>query len=180
MKGYLYFVPIFFLLFLASPLRASEFYALKEKSIEGTALDFSNFKGKAVLVVNIASQCGFTGQLADLEKLSQKYAQKGLVILGVPSNEFGGQTPESDQAMKEFCQKKYQVSFPLLAKGEVNGKDRRPLYQFLTKNKNYADDIGWNFVKFLISPKGEVVGRWSSMTNPLSNDFQKTLAKFIP
>ena len=148
---------------------ALPFYQTVEKDIEGKELKLSSFKGKPVLVVNIASQCGYTPQLEDLEKLSAKYKAKGLVVLGVPSNEFGGQTPEDDQGMKEFCQKKYSVKFPLLNKGMVNGPSPRPLYKFLKTEagKDFEGDIKWNFEKFLVGPDGKVVKRWASDTKPM-------------
>jgi glutathione peroxidase len=165
----------FALLLLTLPSWAANFHDIVEKDIDGKELKLSDFKGKSVLVVNIASQCGFTGQLEDLQKLQAKYAAQGFTVLGVPSNEFGEQTPENDQGMKEFCQKKYNVNFPLLSKGKVNGKERRPLYQFLTANKKTSGDIGWNFVKFLVDKNGKIVDRWSSMTNPSSDSITKAL-----
>lgn len=148
---------------------AADFYSITEKDIEGRDFKMSSLKGKAVLIVNIASQCGFTPQLDDLEKLHDRYNKKGVVILGVPSNDFGGQTPEDDKGMKEFCQKKYSVSFPLLSKGTVKGQKTRPLYQFLTQQsgQDFQGEIGWNFVKFLVNREGVVVKRWASMVNPM-------------
>lgn len=154
-------------------------HGIKEKSIDGKEYDLSELKGKVVLIVNIASQCGFTGQLEDLQVLQSSYQDKGLVVLGVPSNEFGGQSPEGDAEMKEFCQKKYKVNFPLLSKGKVNGADRRPLYKVLTDNKKTSGDIGWNFVKFLVNKNGEVVERWSSMTSPTSKNVKEAIDKLL-
>ena len=154
-------------------------HTIVEKNIDGKEYNLSELKGKVVLVVNIASQCGFTGQLEDLQVLQSTYQDKGLVVLGVPSNEFGGQTPEGDAEMKEFCQKKYKVNFPLLSKGKVNGADRRPLYKILTANKNTSGDIGWNFVKFLVNKDGQVVERWSSMTSPTSKDVKQAIDKLL-
>lgn len=168
-----------FALLLALPAWGQALYQIEEKDINGQPLKLSEFKGKAVLVVNIASQCGFTSQLEDLQKLQTQYAAKGFTVLGVPSNEFGGQTPEGDQEMKEFCQKKYNVNFPLLSKGEVNGKNRRPLYKLLTAEKKTSGDIGWNFTKFLVDKKGAVVARWSSMTSPTSTDITKAIEAAI-
>lgn len=155
--------------------QAASFYEIVEKDINGKELKLSSFKGKVVLVVNIASQCGFTPQLEDLQKLQSEYGSKGFTVLGVPSNEFGGQTPEADQDMKEFCQKKYNVNFPLLAKGKVNGKERRPLYTFLTGSKKTSGDIGWNFVKFMVGKDGQIIDRWTSMTTPKSESIVKAL-----
>lgn len=167
------------LVLLSAPLWAAPFYQIVEKDIEGNPYKLEQLKGKPVMVVNIASQCGFTPQLEDLKKLYEKYKDRGFVLLGVPSNEFGGQTPEDDQGMKEFCQKKYSVKFPLLAKGLVNGKEPRPLYQFLKNEsgKDFSGDIGWNFVKFLVSKDGKVLKRWSSMTKPLDSEVTKEIEK---
>lgn len=160
---------------------AAPFHSITERDIDGQEFKLSSLKGKPVLVVNIASQCGFTSQLDDLQKLNDKYKGKGLVVLGVPTNDFGGQTPEDDKGMKEFCQKKYSVNFPLLAKGTVKGKDTRPLYKFLTQESGKASEgeIGWNFVKFLVAADGKVVKRWSSMTNPLDKEVTQEIEKLV-
>lgn len=158
---------------------AESIHKIVEKDIDGKEFKLSELKGKVVLIVNIASQCGFTGQLEDLQTLHASYQDKGVVVLGVPSNEFGGQSPEADGEMKEFCQKKYKVKFPLLSKGKVNGSERRPLYKALTANKKTEGDIGWNFVKFLVNKEGEVVERWSSMTNPTSKDIKEAINKLL-
>ncbi len=166
-------------LVVATSAWAQGFYEIKEKDIEGQELPLSNFKGKVVLVVNIASQCGFTPQLEELQALQAKYASRGFTVLGVPSNEFGEQTPENDQGMKEFCQKKYNVNFPLLAKGRVNGPERRPLYQYLLKQKASSGDIGWNFIKIMVNKHGEVIDRWTSLTAPSSPRVITTLEKAL-
>lgn len=160
---------------------AAPFHSISEKDIDGKDFKLASLKGKVVLVVNIASQCGFTGQLEDLQKLHEKYKNRGVVVLGVPSNDFGGQTPEDDKGMKEFCQKKYSVSFPLLSKGTVKGKETRPLYRFLTQEsgKSNEGEIGWNFVKFLVDQKGSVVKRWSSMTNPMDQEVTSEIDKLL-
>jgi glutathione peroxidase len=170
---------IFALCMLCLPVWAASFHEIVEKDIDGKEIKLDQFKGKVVLVVNIASQCGFTPQLEDLQKLQTKYADKGFTVLGVPSNEFGEQTPENDQGMKEFCQKKYNVNFPLLSKGKVNGKDRRPLYTFLTSTKKTSDDIGWNFVKFMVGKDGKILDRWASTTGPMSSSITNTLEKAL-
>ena len=159
--------------------KADSIHKIVEKDIDGKEFKMAQLKGKVVLIVNIASQCGFTGQLEDLQSLHANYQDKGLVVLGVPSNEFGGQTPEADGEMKEFCQKKYSVKFPLLSKGKVNGSERRPLYKTLTANKKTSGDIGWNFVKFLVNKEGEVVERWSSMTSPTSKEVKQAIDKLL-
>ncbi len=154
----------FFILFLAlsTQVWAVPFHQIVEKDIDGKDYPLMSLKGKPVLVVNIASQCGYTGQLEDLQNLHKKYSAQGLVVLGVPSNDFGGQTPEDDKGMKEFCQKKYAVTFPLLRKGPVSGKDQRPLYAYLTKESAKTGEVSWNFTKFLVDKNGAVVQRWSA------------------
>ena len=161
--------------------QAASFHSIVEKDIDGKEYKLASLKGKPVLVVNIASQCGFTSQLDELQKLYSKYKDKGLVVLGVPSNDFGGQTPEDDKGMKEFCQKKYSVNFPLLAKGTVKGQDTRALYKFLTQEsgKSFEGEVGWNFVKFLVNKDGVVVKRWASMTNPLDKEVTSEVDKLL-
>lgn len=158
---------------------AVPFHEINEKDIDGKAYPLSALKGKPVLVVNIASQCGYTDQLADLQKVHMKYAAKGLVVLGVPSNDFGGQTPEDDAGMKEFCQKKYNVAFPLLSKGPVKGTSKRALYGYLADESAKKGEITWNFTKFLVNGEGFVVARWSASdrTENLDAEIEKLLRK---
>lgn len=153
---------------MTSALWAETFYSVKENDIGGKGIDLGQFKGKVVLVVNVASQCGYTPQLEGLETLYKKYKDKNFVILGVPTNDFGGQTPESDDGFKEFCSKTYNVTFPLLQKKTIIGKEKRPLYKFLTEDvkKELQGDVKWNFEKFLIDKKGNVVERFSSRVTP--------------
>ena len=162
----------FILMLFVTSAFAQEIYSIKDKTIEGTDFEMSSFKGKVVLIVNIASQCGYTSQLENLEALYQKYKGKGLVVLGVPTNDFGGQTPEDDQAMKEFCTKKYKVTFPLLSKKTIQGKEKRELYKYLTEKtpKKFQAEVGWNFEKFLINKKGEVVDRMRSSLEPMDKE----------
>lgn len=155
------------------------FYDVKETSIEGKPYALSQLKGKTVLVVNIASQCGYTPQMTDLEALYQKYKDKGFVLLGVPTNDFGGQTPEDDKAMLEFCQKNYSATFPILKKGTILGKNKRELYKVLTEEspKKFQGGVEWNFQKFLVNKRGEVVGRYSSSTKPLDEKLTQDIEK---
>lgn len=166
-----------FLFFVSSAFGAS-FYEVKDQNIKGETFKMSELKGKAVLVVNIASQCGYTKQLGELETLYKKYKDKGLVVLGVPTNDFGGQTPEDDQGVLEFCQKNYDVTFPILKKKTILGKDQRELYKVLTA-KPFEGDVKWNFEKFLVDKKGKVVGRYQSKVTPdnkeLINKIESTL-----
>lgn len=168
---------LFFFLFLTNIAWSSEFYSIKEKSIKGEEFKMSDLKAKSVLIVNIASQCGFTGQLDDLEALYKKYKDKNFLVLGVPTNDFGSQTPEDDKNMLEFCQKNYQVTFPILTKKTIKGKEKRELYKFLTEKspKQFQGDVGWNFVKFLVNKKGEVVARFTSYVSPDDKDLIKAI-----
>lgn len=165
------------LLLIVSSAFAQDIYSIKEKSITGEEFLMSGLKGKVVLIVNIASQCGYTSQLEKLETLYQKYKANGLVVLGVPTNDFGGQTPEDDKEMLEFCSKKYKATFPILTKKTIQGKEKRELYKLLTEKtpKNLQGEVGWNFEKFLISKKGEVVNRMRPSMDPLDSDLIKKI-----
>lgn len=155
---------MFLIMTLASTAFGQEIYKINEKSIKGEDFKMESLKGKAVLIVNIASKCGYTYQLEGLEGLYKKYKDKGFVVLGVPTNDFGGQTPQDDQGMLEFCQKNYNVTFPILTKKTVSGDEKRELYKYLTEKtpKEYQGKVEWNFEKFLISREGAVVGRYKS------------------
>jgi glutathione peroxidase len=141
----------------------------KMNSLAGDEVDLARYTGQVVLIVNVASKCGFTPQYEQLEALHEKYAEKGLAILGFPCNQFLGQEPGTAAEIQEFCRKNYGVTFDLFAKVDVNGENACPLYQFLqsldTKPKG-AGKIGWNFEKFLLDRQGTVVGRFGSRTKP--------------
>src|ERR1700756_2063343 len=138
------------------------------KTIDGKAVDLSKYQGRVVLMVNVASECGFTPQYAGLEELHKKYAAKGLSILGFPSNNFGGQEPGSDPEIADFCKKNYGVEFDMFSKIVVVGKDQAPLYRYLTTHPKVPGPVEWNFEKFLIGRNGEVIGRFKSEVEPLS------------
>jgi len=160
---------------------AQDIYGVKEKGIDGKDFSMSSLKGKVVLIVNIASQCGYTYQLGELETLHQKYKDKGLLVLGIPTNDFGGQTPEDDKGMAQFCSKKYNVTFPLLSKKTVQGKEKRDLYKLLTEKTSgkLKGEIAWNFVKFLVNKKGEVVGRFSSDVKPSDKELTQKIESLL-
>lgn len=147
-----------------------DFYQLSAIDIKGNNFDFEQLKGKVVLIVNTASKCGFTPQFEGLEKLYQTYKEAGLVIVGFPCNQFGQQDPGNDVQIHEFCQINYGVSFPMMAKVDVNGKDAHPVYQFLKSQPQgkgmLGDAIKWNFTKFLIDTKGNVVERFAPTKAP--------------
>ncbi len=144
-------------------------YDIPLRTLTGQATSLAEYKGRAVLLVNVASQCGLTPQYAGLERLQQQYGERGLTVLGVPCNQFGGQEPGTAEEIGTFCSATYGVTFPLLEKTDVNGENRHPLYAELTKTTDAdgeAGDIQWNFEKFLISPRGEVAARVRPRTEP--------------
>lgn len=142
-------------------------YDIKLTTIEGKPASMAVYKGRVVLVVNTASRCGFTGQYEDLQKLHQKYAKKGLAVLGFPSNDFMGQEPGSNKEIAATCSRDYGVSFDLFNKAPVTGKDVQPLFKWLTQsNPAHAGGVLWNFEKFLISRRGQLVSRYRSTTSP--------------
>ena len=136
------------------------------KGIDGKAVDLASYKGKVVLVVNVASRCGYTGQYAGLQKLYDSHKDKGLVVLGFPANDFGAQEPGSDAQIAEFCSAKYGVTFPMFAKITVKGPDKAPLYKTLTDSADPKGEVSWNFEKFLIGKDGTVIGRFKSGVAP--------------
>jgi glutathione peroxidase len=169
---------------LGTTLMAAEktVYDFTLNSIEGQATPLASFKGKMVLLVNVASRCGFTPQYAGLEALYEKYKDRGFVIVGIPANNFGAQEPGSNQEIKTFCTSKYQVTFPMMAKVSVKGSDITPLYAFLTDkatNPKTGGDIGWNFTKFLIGPDGKVIARFDSEVEPDSKDLTSAIEKAL-
>lgn len=163
----------------AANIRAENFYDFKYVDTNKKEVKFSDFKGKTVMVVNIATRCGFTGQLDDIEKLYQKYKGKNFVVVGFPSNDFLGQSPESNEEIAKFCRLKYGATFPIVEKQVVKGDGITPLYKWLTTQKGYEGDIGWNFVKFIINKEGHVVGRFSSKIDPLDESVTKNIEKVL-
>jgi len=152
-------------------------YDFKLKTLDGQEVTLAKFKGKKLLLVNVASKCGFTPQYKNLEALSQKYAGK-LVVIGFPANNFGGQEPGSADEIKSFCTKNYGVSFPMMEKVSVKGGDAHPLYKYLSsKDQNGVCDEspGWNFCKYLIDEKGQVVKFFGSRVDPMSADITSLL-----
>ena len=146
------------------------------KSLDGKDVDLSQYKGKVVLVVNVASECGLTGQYAPLQRIHDKYKDQGFVVLGFPCNQFGGQEPGSADEIKTFCTKNYGVTFDLFEKIDVNGEKAAPLYKTLTATPTKpvgAGKITWNFEKFLIGRDGQVVGRFTPRTEP--SDLEATI-----
>lgn len=155
------------------------FYDFKVKDIDGKIVDLAKFKGKALLVVNTASQCGYTPQYEGLEKLYDEYHAQGFEILGFPSNDFGAQEPGSNKEIKAFCTERYRVTFPMFSKGPVKGVNKQELFHFLTDHAPQKGEIKWNFEKFLITPNGQVVGRFGSSVTPDSAELKTSLAKIL-
>jgi glutathione peroxidase len=155
------------------------FYDFKLKSIEGKEIDFSSYKGRKVMLINVASKCGYTPQYADLQKLHEKMGDK-VVLLGFPANNFGGQEPGSNAEIASFCQKNYGVSFQMFEKISVKGTDMHPLYQWLSdKSKNGWNDKApsWNFCKYLVNEKGELTNFWGSGVNPFDEEVLAAIQK---
>ena len=152
-------------------------YDFKVPALDGSTIDFSKFKGKKVLIVNTASECGYTPQYADLQKLYEAH-KSNLVIVGFPANNFGGQEPGSNTEIKEFCKKNYGVTFPMAGKVSVKGDDIHPIFKWLTtKSENGVMDaeIKWNFTKFLLDEKGKLIAVFPSKVNPNSEEITKYL-----
>ncbi len=154
----------------------------KMKDIDGKDVKLKKYKGNVLLVVNTASKCGFTPQYEGLEATYKKYKDQGFSVLGFPANNFNGQEPGSNEEIKEFCTTKYKVTFPMFAKISVKGDDQDPLYKFLTSketNPNFAGDITWNFNKFLIDKKGNVVARFSTKEKPDGEAVTQAIEKYL-
>jgi glutathione peroxidase len=154
------------------------FYEFTVKSISAKETALSQYKTKAILVVNVASKCGFTGQYKGLEALYNEYKDKGFTIIGFPSNDFGAQEPGSNEEIATFCQRNYGVTFPMMAKIPVKGNDKHPIYSFLTSGDK-PGEVGWNFEKFLINEDGKVVERYKSRVSPNSKELRADIDSLI-
>jgi len=169
-------------LFMAGVLMASSLFGASNaldftiNNIEGQPAPLSQYKGKVVMIVNVASKCGFTPQYAGLEKLYEKYKDKGFVILGFPANNFGQQEPGSNEEIKTFCSRNYNVTFPMYAKISVKGDDKHPLYEYLTQT---GGDVKWNFTKFLVGKEGKVIGRFEPGVTPESAEIAGAIEKAL-
>jgi len=156
--------------------RADSLYDLKLKDIDGKDTTLAAYKGKVILIVNVASQCGYTPQYKGLEAIYQKYQGRGFVVLGFPCNQFGGQEPGTNEEIKQFCTSKFDVTFPLFDKLEVNGPHRHPLYAALAgKDSPFPGDIKWNFNKFLLGRDGTMLKRFDSKVAPESAELTKAV-----
>lgn len=167
-----------------SPVAAStptaHLYDFKVTTIDGHERTLADYRGKALLIVNTASRCGFTPQYESLEKLYQKYHARGFEVLAFPANNFLHQEPGTNAEIQTFCSTKFHTTFPLFAKISVKGKDIAPLYRWLTTESGFPGDIGWNFAKFVVGPDGKVVGRFDPSTDPLENKVAASIESVLP
>ncbi|MBO7467443.1 MAG: glutathione peroxidase [Bacteroidaceae bacterium] len=157
----------------------AKIYDFKALTSKGAELDFSQFEGKVLLIVNTASKCGFTPQFAGLEELNQKYKDQGLVVIGFPCNQFAHQDPGTDEEISGFCQLNYGVTFQIMKKVDVNGKDAHPIFNYLKKETGglFGSAIKWNFTKFLVSRDGNTIKRFAPTTAPkdIAKDIEELL-----
>jgi glutathione peroxidase len=176
-RGYLLFGVL--LIMAGSLFAASGIYPFTLKSIDGKPAPLAGYKGKVVLLVNVASQCGYTPQYSALEATYEKYEDQGFVILGFPANNFGAQEPGTNEEIKTFCTRKYSVTFPMYAKISVKGSDQSALYAYLTKDTGHgiSGDIKWNFTKFLVDRNGNVVQRFEPAVTPDSKEVIAAIEK---
>ena len=154
-------------------------YDFEFKDLDGSQLSLSEFKGKVIIVVNVASKCGFTNQYEDMQNIWDQYQQKGLVIIGVPSNDFGSQEPGTSSEIKNFCEAKFGITFPMTEKVVVKGDLAHPFYAWAEENFGKAAIPKWNFHKIIIDKNGKVADTFSSITKPSSNKFKKVIEKLL-
>lgn len=170
-----------FIWIMLSSIEAKSFYELQATSIDGKSVSFETYKNKVILVVNVASRCGFTNQYKGLSEIYEKYHAQGFEILAFPCNQFLNQEPESEAQIKKFCEDNYRVKFPLFKKGDVNGDNRQPVYQWILENAPEGErhNIRWNFTKFVIDRKGRVVDRFAPTTKPTDSKITQLIDKLL-
>ena len=154
-------------------------YDFKFKDLDGSQLSLSEYKGKVIIAVNVASQCGFTKQYEDMQDVWKKYQSKGIIMLGIPSNDFGQQEPGTSKEIKNFCEAKFGITFPMTEKVTVKGPDAHPFYVWAKDNYGKSAIPKWNFHKIIIDKSGKIADTFSSITNPSSKKFIKVLEKLI-
>jgi len=155
------------------------FFDFDIKDINEEKLDLSTYKNKTVLLVNVASNCGFTKQYSELQELYEKYKDKGLIVLGVPSNQFGGQEPGSNNQIKDFCETNFNITFPMTGKFDVKGKNAHPIYMWANENHGKSSIPKWNFHKILINKEGKVEETYASFTKPMSKKLIKKIEEIL-
>ena len=155
-----------FCFFTVNSALAGSLYDISVLESANQSVSLSKYKNQVIMIVNVASRCGYTSQYSDLQKLYEKYKNKGFIILGFPSNEFGQQEPGTNQEIQKFCKLNYGVTFPVMAKTTVNGSEASDLYKWLTTQKKFSGPITWNFNKFIIDKKGQLVQRFESAVTP--------------
>ncbi len=170
---------IFFLKSSAMANYEKVFFDFSIKSIDGDIIKFSDYKGKAILLVNVASNCGFTKQYNDLQNLWDKYKNQGLIVLGVPSNQFGNQEPGTNDEIKKFCKVNFNINFPITDKIEVKGKNAHPIYTWAKNNFGKSAIPKWNFHKILVNKEGKIQNTYSSFTNPMSKKITNEIHKVL-
>jgi len=155
------------------------FYNFKLESITGEIINFNNYKGKTVLLVNVASNCGFTKQYSDLQNLWEKYKERDLIVLGIPSNQFGGQEPGSNAEIKDFCETNFNINFPMTSKYDVKGENAHEIYKWAKDSFGKGAIPKWNFHKILINKNGKIHETYASFTNPMSKKIINELEKIL-
>ena len=154
-------------------------YEFKFNDLDGSELSLNGYKGKVIVVVNVASKCGFTKQYEDMQNIWEQYQEKGIVIIGVPSNDFGNQEPGSNQEIKTFCQAKFGITFPMTEKVIIKGSEAHPFYLWAKKNHGKSAVPKWNFHKIIINKTGKIDQTFSSITNPSSKKFKKAIENLL-
>lgn len=164
-----------------SLLFAKDIYDFQLETLQGKKISLSAYKGKVLLIVNTASRCGYTPQYRELQSLYENYKAKGLVVLGFPSNDFGGQEPGSNQEIATFCEQNFGVSFPVFAKGPVSGESKQAFFKYLTEqvDADLRGEVAWNFEKFLVDKKGKVVARYRSSVEPKSKPVLEAIERTL-
>ena len=182
-KIYVLFILLITIMFSFSDKALAKYekliYDFEIESITGEKINFSTYKNKIILLVNVASQCGFTNQYEDMQKIWEKYQSKGVVIIGVPSNDFGQQEPGNNNDIKNFCEAKFGISFPMTEKVSVKGSDAHPFFKWAKQNHGSSAVPKWNFHKIIVDKEGKISDTFSSITNPSSKKFIKVLEGLI-
>jgi len=180
-KNYLTYILIIMFSFVNKAEAKYEklFFDFNIKNIDGKVIDFSKYKNKTILLVNVASKCGFTKQYSGLQELYKKYEEKGFVVIGIPSNQFGGQEPGSDKEIKEFCETNFNITFPITEKVDVKGENSHPIFTWAKNNYGKSAIPKWNFHKILINKNGKIQNTFSSIVEPKSKKIIKEIEKIL-